>query len=759
VKTPGTGLLFLRQRFPLVGVLGAAVVGILLSSCLGDSEWFWIALIVLLPMLCVIKRKEGGMVLAFTVACFACLQFWEWNDAPARKLALWFESHPQEFSVQGIIDSEPKVSPTGAATFFMRTEKLAKTGAEASPILLPVKVRVRWSGEMPSYGDRVNFQALALRPSLPRNPGGFDYRLWLERHGVYTQFSIDPSEPGKILSQGHGNPLMTWALSARHRMEEILSTDLGGAPMELSAIRGITLGITETTPEGFIDDFRFTGTMHLFAVSGLHVGMLAVMIWFVLRAARLPRPWAVVVIIPLLFFYVAITGLKSGSIRSAFMISLLLFGSVLYRRPLSINILAAAALIQLALDPNALFSAGWQFSYSVVFAILALAPPLESWLCMLHQPDPFIPHKILTRWERRQYSFWKYAAGLISVSTTAWIGSLLPTIAYFHLISFSAIGANLLAVPLAFAVLALGAMALLAGSVSLWAAGAFNNANWLVTKLLLIVVHSSSLMPGGHWFVGPPGKPYPVITLLDLNGCSCVVVQRDGKFALVNAGRKKDAMRDILPFLEMRGANAIGNILITQADAAHLGGVPEIAREFPVGSVGMVDEKSRSVVAKGVMNSFAEKMTKLQLGVPFPMLRDVTGEVLFHSDNASALLLHCGEIRILFLSALTPESSRQLLSLPKESLHAGVLVMPLGGLEILSTLQLIRQIAPKVVISPVDGLKRNGVPSPEWNQLLTAEGIQLIRQDESGAVIIGAIPNQATIRAFLEKKERTLPVP
>ncbi len=758
MKTPGAGLLFLRQRFPLVGVLGASVVGILLSSCLGDSRWLWIALIVL-PILFIPLRKEGGVVLAFTVACFASLQFWAWNDAPARKLALWFESHPQEFSVQGIIDSEPKLSQTGAATFFMRTEKFAKTGAEAAPILLPVKVHVRWAGEMPSYGDRVSFQALAVRPPPPRNPGGFDYRLWLERHGVYNQFSIDPSEPGKILSHGHGNPIMAWALSARHRMEEILATDLGGAPMELSAIRGITLGVTETTSEGFIDDFRFTGTMHLFAVSGLHVGMLAVMIWFVLRAVRLPRPCAVAVIIPLLFFYVAVTGLKSGSIRSASMISLLLFGSVLYRRPLSINILAAAALIQLALDPNALFSAGWQFSYSVVFAILALAPPLESWLCTLHRPDPFIPHKILTRWERRQYSSWKYAAGLISVSTTAWIGSLLPTIAYFHLISFSAIGANLLAVPLAFAVLALGTMALLAGSVSLWVAGAFNNANWLVTKLLLIIVHSSSLMPGGHWFVGPPGKPYPVITLLDLNGGSCAVVQRDRKFALVNAGRKRDAMRDILPFLETRGANAIGNILVTQADAAHLGGVPTIARELPVGCVGMVDEKSRSVVAKGVMSSFAEKMTKLQSGVPFPMLRNVTGEVLFHSDNASALLLHSGEIRIIFLSALTRENARQLLALPKESIHAGVLVMPLGGSEILSMLQVIRQIAPKVIVSPVDGLKRNGVPSPEWNQLLAAEGIELLRQDECGAVIIGADSKQATITAFLEKKERTLPAP
>lgn len=255
----------LNQRLPLVGILIAAVVGILGSSWYGDTRFFWIGLIALSMLLLPLHRK-GGWAFAFTLASFACLQYWAWNDAPARKLAEWFESHPTEVEVQGIVISEPKLSPSGAATLLMRIESIRESHDTAAPMLLPVVVRVRWSGESPTYGDLVSFRGVPGSAPPPRNPGGFDYPLWLQRHGVYTQFTIDPSEPSKILSRGHGNPIMTWALDSRHRMEAILATDLEGVPMELSAIKGITLGITENTPEGFTEDFRFTGTMHLFAI-------------------------------------------------------------------------------------------------------------------------------------------------------------------------------------------------------------------------------------------------------------------------------------------------------------------------------------------------------------------------------------------------------------------------------------------------------------------------------------------------------------
>ena len=743
----------LRQRFPFVGILCAAIAGILLASWLGATWWLFFALLSLF-LLKLPLRKQGGLCWSMVVVAFAVMQAWNWSESPARRLAGWFDVHPGEFLVQGIVTAEPKTSSSGSSTFPMRVEVIRETGDTGTTVVrAPISVLVRWPGDPPVCGDRVSFEGEAVRPEAPRNPGAMDYRRWLERHGIFTQFRIDPSDPGRIDSGGHGNPLTLMAIKARHRMEQLLGTDLEGAPDVMSAIKGITLGVTEHAPEGFTDDFRFTGTMHLFAVSGLHVGMLAVIIWFALKAVRVPRNLAVGITIPALFFYVLITGMKMGSIRSATMASILLLGLMFFRNSPMLNTLAAAAFIQLAVDGNALFSAGWQFSYSVVASIILLAAPIGSWVRRFHEPDPFLPPRLIKRSERLGFQTWRHFAELSGVSASAWIGSLIPTVAYFHLVSLSAFGANLLAVPLAFGVISLGALSLLGGSFSLWIAGAFNNANWLVTKLLLLVVQGSAMIPGGHWFVGFPHLPYPEMTLLDLKGDSCAVIRSQGEFALVNAGGKRSASGTLLPFLEYSGANALKSVLITKADAAHVGGLPMVRKEIPVAKILLADSPVHSAVAKSVLSTLDP--IPLSPGMPTPLAKGVVAELLVLSGGPSPVLrIMLGESRVLIL----PSADRELLSSLKgcdgESLRADVLILPLGGAEFVSTLDLIGRVLPKSVITPVYSFRRDGVPSSEWQRLLEEKGVKLFREDESGAVTITSLPGmsgQAVVTRFLEE--------
>jgi len=740
----------LRQRFPFGGLLLGAIMGILLADQLGQTWLLAVTLVLIALPLCIMARR-GGVAVAVTLVAFVILHLWNWNEAPPRALGKWFEQHTGEYEIRGIVSQEPRVAPSGSMTFPMRVERIAPLD-QGNAITIPVTVQVRWYGEPVAYGDRVFFRGTVSRPEGPRNPGAMDYRRWLERHGIYNRFRVDPSQPGIIESHGHGNRFIAWAESARHRMEKILSTDLEGAPEVLGAIKGICLGITDNTPEGFTDDFRFTGTMHLFSVSGLHVGMLAVLIWFVLKAARVPRGWAVALTIPLLFFYVAVTGLKSGSIRSATMASILMIGLVLFRRSPLVNTLAAAAFLQLAIDTNTLFSAGWQFSYAVVLAILVAAPPIQHRVVGLYAPDPFLPPKLLTRGERILFGCWKEIAALFAVSAAAWIGSLIPTVAYFHLVSFSALGANLLAVPLAFGVLALGVLALLGGSYSLWVAGAFNNANWLITKLLLLVVQASALVPGGHWFVGPPGKSYPVMTLLDLRGASCAVIRSGGEFALLDTGRKRDALTTVIPFLESSGANSIRTAVITKSDAAHLGGVREIDREFRIKKITLPPLNGRSPVARKVGADFP-KAERLETGKEIPIIRGVTATILTalpeKSPDTVVVRVTLGPLRVLMLPKLDAQSLHAIAGVPEQELRADVLIIPLGGSDIANSLGMIRKVAPKAVITPVDALNRNGNPSTEWTSILQGEGIMFFRQDETGAMIIEGDPAQPKLFPFL----------
>ena len=727
----------LRQRFPFVGILIAAISGILLAEWLGPSRWV-VVILLAVWLLMLPWRRHGSHCWILTVACFALLQLWNWQEAPARRLASLLEGKGCDFSVQGVVDAEPKVSAHGSCSFPLRIESLQEAGGEGAGLLTcraPIHAEVRWSGPLPLYGDRVSFRAPASRPAEPRNPGGMDYRRWLERHGIYTELRVDPADPGVIVSPGHGNPLRDMAIRGRHRMEQILAVDLPGTPEVLGVIRGITLGVTEHTPEGFTDDFRFTGTMHLFAVSGLHVGMLAVIIWFALRTIRLPQRLAICLTIPALFFYVLLTGMKMGSIRSAVMASILLCGLALYRRSPLINTLAAAAVLQLAWDPNALFSAGWQFSYSVVFAILLLAGPLELRIASFYSRDPFLPAQLLTMGEKLRFTAWRHFSGLAAVSAAAWAGALLPTIAYFHLISFSAFGANLLAVPLAFGVLSLGAISLLTGIISPWIAGAFNNTNWLLAKLLLLVVQVNALLPGGHWFVGSRASDAPEMTVLDLRGGSCAVIRDGHEFSLIDAGRKRDAYGVILPCLESFGANSIRSCLITRADASHLGGLPIVRKEVRIPEVLVSGFPSRSPVGKEVLA--AVHADALAPAKQIPLTKHVMGEFLaVQGSDREILRISLGESRILILPAGDPDFVGDVARMTDQELQAEVMILPLGGAAFVPILELISRVSPKAVITSVDPFKRNGIPSREWGQLLAAKGIAFFRQDTCGAVTI-----------------------
>src|SRR5438270_178932 len=102
-------------------------------------------------------------------------------------------------------------------------------------------------------------------------------------------------------------------------------------------INGMVLGLRHQTPEDIEEPFQQTGTLHLFAVAGLHVGIVAQLLWILATLVRLSRKWATAVIIPLLLFYAAITGLHVSSMRAAVMSSVLLAGFFFGRKVFVLN--------------------------------------------------------------------------------------------------------------------------------------------------------------------------------------------------------------------------------------------------------------------------------------------------------------------------------------------------------------------------------------------------------------------------------------
>jgi ComEC/Rec2-related protein len=291
-------------------------------------------------------------------------------------------------------------------------------------------------------------------------------RAYLARRDVKNLFIVRYPENGRILAPGSGFSVLRAAARSREWMQRILSRDLEDSPDVVGLICGTALGLRHQTRDDIEEPFQQTGTLHLFAVAGLHVGIVARLLWTLAMVMRLPRKPATALIIPLLFFYAAITGLHTASVRAAVMSALLLGGIFFDRKVLAFNSLAAAAFLILLFDSNQLFTSGFQLSFAVVGAIILLADPMFVRFERIVAPDPFLPPPLLSRMRRIYAAIGRGLARGASVSLAAWIGSLALIYWYFYLITPISLLANLAVVPIAYFVLALAMLSLIAAPIS-----------------------------------------------------------------------------------------------------------------------------------------------------------------------------------------------------------------------------------------------------------------------------------------------------
>jgi ComEC/Rec2-related protein len=308
------------------------------------------------------------------------------------RLARELGDRPIALAAAGTVVSEPKVSTRGMASFHFRLQWTERDGVRKPST---ATLLASYRGDV-QYGDKLQLFGSAYRLEGPRNPGEFDMRAYLARGDIHHSLVVRYPENGKILSRGGGNPVLKAARASRDWMQRALSRGLEDSPEHHGLVSSMVLGLREDTSQEVEEQFQQTGTIHLFSVSGLHVGIIGYLLWTVANLVRLPRKWAVGLIIPALFFYAAVTGLNTASLRAAAMAAVLFGGVFVDRKVLSGNSVAAAAVLILAFDTNQLFSVGFQLSFAVVATIVAFAEPIFRLLMQLWQPDPFLPPSLFS---------------------------------------------------------------------------------------------------------------------------------------------------------------------------------------------------------------------------------------------------------------------------------------------------------------------------------------------------------------------------
>ena len=446
-------------RQPFVGLTLMAATGIVLAEIVPlTSSTLILAATVLalciLVALCWPKLPATYLIVA--IGFFLLHKFATTNTA-GQQLVEKLGERPRVVTAAGCVITEPKIASSGFATFLFKLRSIELEGKNQPTHAV---WQVRWKGT-PEFGDELKLFGTAEPIAPPRNPGEFDMRAYLARHDIRRMLFARYPEDGTLIRHGGGNPILRAAQASRTWMQNALSRGLDDAPEVKSFINGIVLGIRHDTPEDIEEPFQQTGTIHLFAVAGLHVGIVAALLWVVATIARLPRKRAAAFIIPSLFFYAAVTGLHIPALRAAVMASILV-GSYFFERKVFLpNSLAAAAFFILCWNTNELFSTGFQLSFAVVGAIVLFADPFFRFFQRRAAPDPFLPQTLIQGPRRWMHSSYEWLCGGASVSLAAWVGSLPLILWYFHLVTPISLLANLVVVPIAFFVLAVALLSLM----------------------------------------------------------------------------------------------------------------------------------------------------------------------------------------------------------------------------------------------------------------------------------------------------------
>ena len=280
------------------------------------------------------------------------------------------------------------------------------------------------------YGNRLIVHAHWQRPSLPTNPEQFNYRQYLERNGI-THHAYVQADYLEVIHGYENADLRGFIFRLRENLLQNLKAH-GFSGDEFSLASAILLGKDNTMDPRLRSGFSTAGAMHILCVSGLHVGVIFLILDQLLRFLnkRKKGPWIkAVVLILMIWFYAALTGLEPSVLRASTMVSFVIIGRAI-KRPTSVyNSLSASAFLLLIINPLIITQIGFQLSYLAVLAIVSFQPLLyKLWLPR---------NKILD-------NIW----GITTVSIAAQMGTFPLAIYYFHIFPVYFLITNLIVIPL-----------------------------------------------------------------------------------------------------------------------------------------------------------------------------------------------------------------------------------------------------------------------------------------------------------------------
>lgn len=636
-------------------------------------------------------------------------------------------------------------------------------------------------------GRRVEVAGALAPPRSALAPGLFDYRAYLARERIWFQLRASAPEAWAPLSGGRTTPpfserFLAWAQRALAR----------GLPQEDEPLRllwAMTLGWRTALTGEVSAPFMRSGTMHIFAISGLHIALIAGILVGVLRVLRLPRAACGAIVIPLIWFYAGATGWQSSAVRATVMMTIIVGGWALRRPSDLLNSLCAAAFVILLWEPEQLFQASFQLSFFVVLSLALCLPPLTALRDRILAADPLLPPALLPPWKRALLGPARWAVGAAATSLAAWLGSLPLTAHYFHLFSPVTLLANLAVVPLSALALASAMGSLLCGAWLPWIGELFNHSAWFWMRGMIAVSERAAALPGAWFYVPAPStgacllwyaalagvatggffakrwRPaviasglaagalgvwqaraalgHTTLTVLPLHGAHALFLDAPGRArdCLVDCGSSNAVEFVTRPFLAAQGVNRVQQLVLSHGDLRCFGGLGLLDSELPVGAVAVSEMRFRSsryreLVARLEKAGRLRSLKRSDQFGPWRVLHPQPGDRFETADDGALVLLGTFHgTRVLALSELG-RAGQELLLQREPDLRADIVIAglptrsePLGD-------SLLAAIRPRVIVVADSEYPATHRAGPRLRERLSRVNLPVLYTRETRAVTL-----------------------
>lgn len=541
---------------PLLPALAAAV-----GVILGGSGWLLSIVALLVILYLQLWRTATAIVLCATVT-------WLHGEIIEKKTA----------EMRAVAEQHDLVQLEGTV------EKTLRKGIILGNGFCAPRVLVRGETDL-EIGERVYLWAEPMESRQSTLPGVFDAEAWRRGQGIAAEFYFVRAEERRAEFSLHR--LRYYGLAVREFLAHRLMPPGTEAEEERQVLCALVLGAKERAEFEVLDVFRRGGCLHAFAVSGLHVGLFSGILMLLLRWVRCPVRLAHFMVIGGVGVYVLLTGASVPALR-AYLLLVIMLGALLLRRRCSLtNAWSCAALAVLIAAPSQLYNAGFLLSFTV-YAVLCMGLHC----CMAESPwfspDPYIPNRILTRWERayRSVDFW--LRGVVVVSLSAWLAATPISLFSFHTFNTWSVLTNIAITPVLPAVMFCGLLHLAVG----WIPFLGTVSGWLAmnsASMLLAVVGFFGSLPAAWLPAALPAESSEVLVAGCGFGNSFTLLGNHG--LLVNPGSESNVTFRTFPAVFHSGFTP-GIILRTRPGATSVTGAELLSRLFPTATAEHVDALS-----------------------------------------------------------------------------------------------------------------------------------------------------------------------